>query len=244
MAERREEGLKQAIDANNVGFRMLAKMGWKNDGRLLLAGGGVDDGCGGGGGDGGSGTLAEEAKCHILAAGKGGNEGIGHAKQRHRQVQQRGEAMRREDESREAFADKQRQRLEIRQASSAVRRAATTIQALDERAGLSQRTALWPPEPEEEEVVTGGGGVSRDVALPQGEGCDLAHLLERLDKSVAYLRRFHGYSLLNGCSLEALGWTSNSGDCGEIGNGGAFVVEEEGVISVEEEAARLLRDEE
>ena len=74
-------------------------------------------------------------------------------------------------------------------------------------ANADDAEAVRPGEAQDEALTEEALAEAAAAAVPL-ESLEPAQLLARLRESVAYLRTAHGYSLLNGCTLDELGWTT------------------------------------
>lgn len=201
MEERRNEGLETSIGSDNVGFKMLAKMGFRSGSGL---------------------GRQEQGRAAPLSVNTtAGKAGLGRVEE----VQRRKDAkvqrkVQVEKETTETWEQHLRRSYGARQVRRVLRRAAGCLQNLDEREGI-ERHDLWLPGPEEEQsglqqvFEDGDGGTysrpltaaqdaQASLEVPGEQGRDLEdmeepELVERLERCLRYLRSEHDFLLVYGC---------------------------------------------
>uniref|UniRef100_A0A7S2HHP6 G-patch domain-containing protein n=1 Tax=Octactis speculum TaxID=3111310 RepID=A0A7S2HHP6_9STRA len=207
MTERREEALDSKIGEENVGFRMLCKMGFRDGSGL---------------GREGKGVLAP-----LRPVSHAGRSGLGRVEEvREKKMQKAKSHDYAQRQCAQTFQSYLSSKFESQKLWKLLSKASQAIQHLDELAGIP-RGELWPEI--EDEVAhpdeSGVGGVQSfedasgqehfrdrlahtdDTAPVETEKCELSsdEILEKLKESVNYLRSTHQYSLANSCSYEDLG---------------------------------------
>jgi hypothetical protein len=215
MAESREEGLGKELGSDNLGFKMLSKMGFR-------AGNGLGPNEAG---------RTEPVKVTM----PGGRGGLGRTEEEKRREDAAFAAAKAEEvTNRGHWQEHQKQRFRLRRLSAVAAKAALAVRALDESAGLP-RSELWPAEDDENEAgastpsyeIEDGapplvvqvalapdgseyarptGGLSTTATKRGGGSSETgsepapAELEARLVLCVAHLQREHGWSLLHGCT--------------------------------------------
>ena len=198
------QGLGEALDETNLGYRMLKKMKGKSPvmsglGRL---GGGITE-------------PIEVSTCRSSRAG------LGHLPEK--EVKEENDGSRatllQNHHGCKAFVDTQRLRHRKRRALEEIRRAATIVKLMDE-----QEKLLKPKKEQAKHIDKDDGnlrseeeshsyGISLDEEEVQSlplESLDLAQLETQLMQSIEYLRNTHNYSMHYSCSLSDLGWSDES----------------------------------